>query len=197
MHPLRRRCSSFKYSRYSQSSRLARGAPRPSRCDARLAPRAASHCRCRTPGNVARRTGRIWPDAQRFAASHSRRWAAGVPDRHQPVRRVGAKAVDSARVVTISSTESHLVSANGQIDENRAHTLRGEVGTDAESVAVDVLAPHFPRTEDWASATAARIRAVRAAMDRAGSHVPIYLNEERRADPPARIAPDAYRVACS
>ena len=27
--------------------------------------------------------------------------------------------------------------------------------------------------------------------------MPIYLNEERRADPPARIAPDAYRVACS
>jgi hypothetical protein len=30
-------------SRYSQSSRLAREAPRPSRCDARLSPRAASH----------------------------------------------------------------------------------------------------------------------------------------------------------
>ena len=34
-------CSSLKYWRYSQSSRLARGAPRPSRCDARLSPRAA------------------------------------------------------------------------------------------------------------------------------------------------------------
>src|SRR6476660_450152 len=38
MHPRGLRCSSFKYSRYSQSSRLARGAPRPSRCDARLSP---------------------------------------------------------------------------------------------------------------------------------------------------------------
>jgi lipopolysaccharide/colanic/teichoic acid biosynthesis glycosyltransferase/glycosyltransferase involved in cell wall biosynthesis len=36
-----RRCSSFKYSRYSQSSRLAIGAPRLSRCDAGLPPRAA------------------------------------------------------------------------------------------------------------------------------------------------------------
>ena len=36
-----RRCSSFKYSRYSQLSRLAGGAPRSSRCDARLSPRAA------------------------------------------------------------------------------------------------------------------------------------------------------------
>src|SRR5438093_7964164 len=34
------RCSSLKYSRYSRSSRLAGGAPRPSRCDARLSPRA-------------------------------------------------------------------------------------------------------------------------------------------------------------
>src|SRR6266850_1054201 len=36
------RCSSLKYSRYSRSSRLAIGAPRPSRCDARLSPRAVS-----------------------------------------------------------------------------------------------------------------------------------------------------------
>src|SRR6266850_2576856 len=37
------RCSSLKYSRYSRSSRLAIGAPRPSRCDARLSPRAVRH----------------------------------------------------------------------------------------------------------------------------------------------------------
>ena len=43
MHPRWRRCSSLKYSRYSRSSRLASGAPRPSRCDARLSPRAAGH----------------------------------------------------------------------------------------------------------------------------------------------------------
>src|SRR5438093_7969571 len=42
MHPRRLRCSSLKYSRYSRSSRLAGGAPRPSRCDARLSPRAAN-----------------------------------------------------------------------------------------------------------------------------------------------------------
>jgi len=35
------RCSSLKYSRYSRSSRLAIGAPRPSRCDGRHSPRAA------------------------------------------------------------------------------------------------------------------------------------------------------------
>jgi hypothetical protein len=39
-----RRCSSFKYYRYAQSSRLASGALRPPRCDAALAPRAAKYC---------------------------------------------------------------------------------------------------------------------------------------------------------
>src|SRR3989475_6277593 len=47
MHPRRLRCSSLKYSRYSRSSRLAGGAPRPSRCDARLSPRAVKGGRCR------------------------------------------------------------------------------------------------------------------------------------------------------
>ena len=42
MHPASRRCSSLKYSRYYRSSRLAIRAPRPSRCNAGLAPRAAS-----------------------------------------------------------------------------------------------------------------------------------------------------------
>src|SRR5436190_18752103 len=41
MHPRQLRCSSLTYSRYARSSRLAGGAPRPSRCDARLSPRAA------------------------------------------------------------------------------------------------------------------------------------------------------------
>src|SRR6266850_3226322 len=53
MHPRRLRCSSLKYSRYSRSSRLAGGAPRPSRCDARLSPRAArigaTHAMAKTP----------------------------------------------------------------------------------------------------------------------------------------------------
>src|SRR5262249_30200445 len=72
-----------------------------------------------------------------------------------------------------------------------AVNLREEVST----VAVDILAPHFPRTDAWAAATGARIGAVRAALDRIGSQVPIYLNEERRADRGVRIAPDAYARA--
>src|SRR5688572_14988429 len=45
MHPRGLRCSSFKYSEYSQSSRLARGAPRRPRCDAGVSPRAAGRPR--------------------------------------------------------------------------------------------------------------------------------------------------------
>ena len=40
MHPRWRRCSSLNYTRYSQSSRLAIGAPRRSRCSPGLSPRA-------------------------------------------------------------------------------------------------------------------------------------------------------------
>ena len=105
------------------------------------------------------------------------------------------KAIDGGRLVTISSTEYHLVSPPGEIDDARARNVREEASHDAGSVAVDMVAPHFPRTEDWAAATATRIRAVRGVLDRIGSHVPIYLSEERRADGSARIQPSAYQLA--
>ena len=50
MHPSWRRCSSFKYSRYFQLSRLASRAPRPSPCHAGLTPRAASGSGCASRG---------------------------------------------------------------------------------------------------------------------------------------------------
>jgi hypothetical protein len=105
------------------------------------------------------------------------------------------KTIDGGRVVTISSTEFHLVSPKGEVDAAHARNVGEEASRDAGSVAADMIAPHFPRTEDWAAATATRIRAVRAALDRIGSHVPIYLSEERRADGPARIQPGAYQLA--
>src|SRR5687768_13439952 len=52
MHPRWRRCSSLKYSRYSRSSRLASGAPRPSRCDAGVSPRAVNLPRMRRLGGA-------------------------------------------------------------------------------------------------------------------------------------------------
>src|SRR6266540_2981823 len=105
------------------------------------------------------------------------------------------KAIDANRVVTISSTEHHFMSVGGEIDESGARHLREETGSGADSVGVDVLAAHLPRTEDWASSSGARVRALRSALDRVGSHVPIYLNEERRAKARTPIQPDAYRRA--
>ncbi|HMF99057.1 MAG TPA: hypothetical protein VKE96_32375 [Vicinamibacterales bacterium] len=105
------------------------------------------------------------------------------------------KAIDSARLVTISSTESHLVSSAGTIDASGGRNLREEAGSGPDSVAVDIVAPHFPRTDSWVAATADRIKTVRMALDGIGSHAPIYLNEERRADKGVRIAPAAYSGA--
>src|SRR6266852_3707459 len=68
MHPRRLRCSSLKYSRYSRSSRLAREAPRPSRCDARLSPRAVNGASMEEyelyliRHGVAEERGEAWPD---------------------------------------------------------------------------------------------------------------------------------------
>jgi hypothetical protein len=109
--------------------------------------------------------------------------------------RDAVKAIDPARVVTISSTESHLMTADGRVGENEAGNLREEARQEAGSVAVDVVAVHFPRTDDWAAATGARITALRAALDRIGRGLPIYLNEERRANPASVIAAHTYQRA--
>jgi hypothetical protein len=113
------------------------------------------------------------------------------------VLRDKVKAIDSARIVTISSTASHLVTGAGQVDENGVRNLREEAGADAGSVGVDIVAPHFPRSDDWDSATAARVQAVRAALDGIGSRAPIYLNEERRAEAGTKVDPGAYQRAIS
>ena len=58
MHPRGLRCSSFKYRRYSQTSRLVREAPRPSLCNVRLSPRAASRSRKRVEQGREKRRSR-------------------------------------------------------------------------------------------------------------------------------------------
>ena len=109
--------------------------------------------------------------------------------------RDAVKAIDAGRVVTISSTEYHLVTADGSVGQTEARNVREEAGREPNDVAVDVVAPHFPRTEEWAASTGKRIAAVRSALDQIGRRLPIYLNEERRANPPAVIAPGAYQRA--
>jgi hypothetical protein len=111
------------------------------------------------------------------------------------VMRDRVKAIDPQRVVTVSSAGLHVMAADGRIEGSRARNLAQEAGADAPAVAVDVVAVHFPRTDDWAASTAARVSAVRAALDQLGRTLPIYLNEERRAAPERPVPPDAYRQA--
>lgn len=119
------------------------------------------------------------------------------PISHQAARvlRDAVKAIDPARVVTISSTGGHLGGVGGQVGKAEEQNLREEAGTGSDAVGVDVVAPHFPRTADWAAATGARIAAVRGVLDRLGRPVPIYLNEEQRTSPPLTVTPEAYKRA--
>jgi hypothetical protein len=77
-----------------------------------------------------------------------------------------SEAIDPARLVTISSTEYHFVSAKGEVTDAGAQNLREEAGTGGEAVGVDLVAAHLPRTDDWAAATGARVRALRAVLDK-------------------------------
>ena len=117
------------------------------------------------------------------------------PISHQVARvlRDKVKASDPGRLVTISSTEHHLVSASGEVTEAGAVNLLSEAG--ADEVAVDLVAAHFPRTNDWAAATGSRIRALQTALEKIGRPLPIYLNEERRADGRAPLGAEAYARA--
>jgi hypothetical protein len=109
------------------------------------------------------------------------------------VLRDAVKAIDPGRIVTMSST--HLLGADGRMDKAGEENLRAEVGRGPGGTAIDVVTPHFPRTADWATATARRIAVVREALDRLGSNAPIYLDEERRAEPRTLLDPDAYLEA--
>jgi hypothetical protein len=118
-----------------------------------------------------------------------------ISHREARVLRDKVKAIDPARLVTISSTEHHFVSAKGEVEEAGAVSLREEAGTGTDAVGVDLVAAHLPRTNDWAVATAGRIRALRAVLDGAGRPLPIYLNEERRADGRTSLGAENYARA--
>ncbi|MBI2833067.1 MAG: hypothetical protein HYX76_01400 [Acidobacteria bacterium] len=105
------------------------------------------------------------------------------PIEHAEARRLrdAVKAIDPSRLVTISSTAHHLSGRRDLPGRDERANLLGEAGTDAGSVNVDLLAPHFPRSADWAAATARRVELVARAVAQAGRKLPIYLNEENRA----------------
>lgn len=104
------------------------------------------------------------------------------PVTHAEARRLrdAVKAIDSSRPVTVSSTEYHFVDARGMLDERGLANLRDEVGLDAQSTGVDLLAPHLPGP---ASAMDAEVRLLSDALERVGRPIPIYVNEGARAGP--------------
>ena len=123
----------------------------------------------------------------------------GGPISHADARAIrdAVKAVDPNRVVTISSTEYHLVAPTGRVGDNELRNLREEALNLEGSVGVDVVAVHLPRTGDWAAATGSRVGVLRAALDRLGVSIPLYLNEERRAVPGTPLPSGDYQQAVS
>jgi hypothetical protein len=118
-----------------------------------------------------------------------------IPHADSRVLRDAVKAIDPARLVTISSTGGHLISAASQIGPGEERNLREEAGTGAGEVAVDIVAPHFPRSDDWAAATGTRVTALKGVLAKIGRPLPIYLNEERRTDDRVALEPAAYQEA--
>jgi hypothetical protein len=80
--------------------------------------------------------------------------------------------------VTISSTEYHFMTGEGVVTPSGLDNLREEI----EQVGVDVVSAHLPRTADWAAATSARVQALQQALAKLQHPMPLYLNEERRAE---------------
>jgi hypothetical protein len=123
------------------------------------------------------------------------------PMSHADARRLrdAVKAVDPRRLVTISSTATHLITPAGAVGASEAENIRAEAGSGPDAVRVDILAAHLPRTPDWAEATAPRVTVLRGAVDRVNgaASMPIYLSEENRLFPERAIAPDAYARAAA
>jgi hypothetical protein len=91
--------------------------------------------------------------------------------------RDAVKAIDPARIVTISSTEYHFLAPEGTIGLPGLTNLREEI----EGVGVDLVAAHLPRTPDWAAVTSVRVARLRKALESLAHPLPLHLSEERRA----------------
>lgn len=121
------------------------------------------------------------------------------PISHAALRtlRDAVKAIDRKRLVTVSSTETHLLDASDAVGAQESANLLAEAGRGPGQVGVDILSAHLPRTDDFADHTAARLQALAAALKQAGSPVPIYLNEPKRATEKAVLTADTYRRAAA
>lgn len=114
----------------------------------------------------------------------------------RPLRDV-VKQVDPDRLVTVSSTAYHFLGSESALDEHGRANVREEVGLDAGSVGVDLLAVHLPDNPGWVEATETRVQTVRQALDEMKRIIPIYLSEGPRARPAEsiRIPAESYLAA--
>jgi len=96
--------------------------------------------------------------------------------------RDAVKAIDGERIVAMSFTSAGLFDAEQRLGADGRQQLLAQVGTSADSIGVDVVAPHLPRTRDWAEATGTRVATLIAALKAMGVEAPILLDEERRAE---------------
>jgi hypothetical protein len=92
------------------------------------------------------------------------------------------RSIDGQRRLTVSSCETHLLDGVRRHPCHDTFTPEGLQNLQAElcQVGVDVLSPHFLRSDAWAALTGNRIEMLRREARRLGREVPIYLQEEAR-----------------
>lgn len=85
------------------------------------------------------------------------------------------KQIDPDRIVTISSTGCHVICGT-----DISNIGKNNVKEEIDQVKVDVLTPHFLRSDTWADKLARRLSAVKSHLQSLNKNIPIYLQEENR-----------------
>jgi len=84
------------------------------------------------------------------------------------------KQIDPDRLVTISSTGCHIICTD--INNIDTDNIRAEI----DGANVDVLTPHFLRSNDWAEKMGPRLAAIKNYLQSINKNIPVYLQEENR-----------------
>lgn len=84
------------------------------------------------------------------------------------------KDIDGDLIITFSSTSCHLLCGS---DENALdpNNIQSEI-----NAGIEVLTPHFPRSNDWGTKTAERIKTIKNYLTTINKQIPLYLQEENR-----------------
>lgn len=98
----------------------------------------------------------------------------GTPATHANLKEwiAIARQENPEAIITVSSTEQHLVNVREQLLPENAD---GEL-----DAGVQIITPHFLRSANWDELTGSRVRMVKEHLLRRGRDIPVYLNEEAR-----------------